>query len=393
MKEAQPFKGAQVLPPLPPNNAQEECIRVRKVYDWVVFPSSECASVCVPRCCQKQVEEALRNGDVLSVGCCAPRSRKPFALSYGANRTEIPGQVNCRVVNIRRTRMINPETNIPVQVASLRLLFIIPVTITIRNDTRGCVLGTFEEFIRAKNDSVVVCLPEPLNESNIICHIASIQCGATGLFCEGQIEIDLEICKEVQVEADVKLEVIAKHCQPRPPITLPTPGLCPPLRIYPQQCGFFPVPNCQCQGEVVASVDNVTVSIGILSMVETGTASIKAVICPECNPNASSLQFNFIPNSIYTTNDVNFVATTISQPICTVTGEGNRTLTITGTGLLGTETVNFTLVLQEPGTPGLPSFYQLTLTNLAGTPIFSTSSVLVPSAQLTVRDCRQLPLS
>ena len=60
----------------------------------------------------------------------------------------------------------------------------------------------------------------------------------------------LDICFEVQVEAEVKLEVLAKFCFPREnDIEIPTSGVCPPFE-WPEQCNFFPRDNCDCQAFV-----------------------------------------------------------------------------------------------------------------------------------------------
>ena len=60
----------------------------------------------------------------------------------------------------------------------------------------------------------------------------------------------MDICFEVQVEAEVKLEVLAKFCFPREnDIEIPTYVECPTFE-WPEQCDFFPRENCDCQAFV-----------------------------------------------------------------------------------------------------------------------------------------------
>ena len=54
------------------------------------------------------------------------------------------------------------------------------------------------------------------------------------------LRVMLDICFEVQVEAEVKLEVLAKFCYPREnDIEIPTYVACPTFE-WPEQCDFFP---------------------------------------------------------------------------------------------------------------------------------------------------------
>ena len=61
------------------------------------------------------------------------------------------------------------------------------------------------------------------------------------------LQIILDVCFEVQVEAEVKLEVSAKFCFPREnDIEIPTRDICPPIFEWPGQCDFFPRDHDDC---------------------------------------------------------------------------------------------------------------------------------------------------
>lgn len=128
--------------------------------------------------------------------------------------------------------------------------FLFESTLLVRIFANGTLLCEFSAEIQFE-DEVVLCLPAPLDETNILCRITSIECSSNAhdLF-GGMVELEVIICKEIQVEADVKLEVLAKHCKPRPndlPIPGPTPSVfCPPISFPPQCPGIFP-PTRPCQ--------------------------------------------------------------------------------------------------------------------------------------------------
>jgi hypothetical protein len=92
----------------------------------------------------------------------------------------------------------------------------------------------------------VLCFPDTFDESNLRCRILILEYDLFDFIpptdcSDGSITLELVVCKEVQVQAEVKLEVEAKFCQPCPPIN------------FPQLCDIFPIHNCDCQGDVYSS--------------------------------------------------------------------------------------------------------------------------------------------
>lgn len=393
MNHVKPIKGRQVPTPtptptaLPPisNNLQEECIRVQKVYDWVVLANNYTNKVPIPDDCRALVDAAIRAGQDISIACL-----------------ETPG-FSCNVVSIRRENIIVNGTTVRVGVVR----FIFSATVTVRIFADGSPLCSFDTTIQF-DDEVVLCLPEPLDEDNIICRITAVECNPIGnVLLGGMVQLEVIICAEIQVEAEVKLEVLAKFCAPRRdtiPVPSPTPFFrCPPISFPPQCPSIFPVRNCDCQATVNTLIPGVTVAIGLPPVAEIGTVQLIADICPSCDPSSSSFTFNFfdpqsptpVPLDLLIPGDqsFSFSPTTIGSPTCigvlngvvglglVVSGTGIRTATSTG----ATDALDYSLTLFETGL-GLPDIIILTLTGIAGT-IFSATITVVPDTQLLVQDC------
>ncbi|MBG9944204.1 hypothetical protein ABE237_15985 [Brevibacillus formosus] len=384
-----PIMGRQLPTPTPTatppisNNLQEECIRVNKVYDWVVLANSYRNKIALPDDCQALVDAAIRAGQDITLSCVEPVSPGP----------------TCRVVSIRRENITVGGTTVRVGVVR----FVFGATVLVRVFADGTPLCEFTTTVQFDQE-VVLCLPEPLDEDNILCRISAFECSPTGtVLLGGMVQLDVIVCVEIQVEAEVKLEVLAKFCAPRPnniPIPSPTPSFrCPPITFPPQCPPIFPVRNCDCQASVNALVPNISVSLGIPLVLAAGTIQLIADICPSCDPSSSSFTFNFfdniLPDVLPGDQSFSFSPTTISSPTCitvlpilpivtglVVTGTGVQTFTATG----AQETVTYSLTLAETGL-GLPDVIILTLTNSAGVLIFSATVTVVPDEQLLVADC------
>ncbi|GIO04831.1 hypothetical protein J31TS6_08590 [Brevibacillus reuszeri] len=384
-----PIMGRQLPTPTPtatppiPNNLQEECIRVNKVYDWVVLANSYRNKIAIPDDCRALVDAAIRAGQDISFSCVEPVTPAP----------------TCSVVGIRRETIVVGGTT--VRVGVVHFVFGATVQLTVFAD--GTPLCTFTTTVQFDQE-VVLCLPEPLGEDNIVCRISAIECSPTGsVLLGGMVQLDVIICVEIQVEAEVKLEVLAKFCSPRPntiPVPSPTPSFrCPPITFPPQCPPIFPVRNCDCQASVNALVPNVSISLGIPLTVAVGTIQLIADICPSCDPSSSSFTFNFFDNILPGIppgdQSFSFSPTTISSPTCisvlpglvidlglTVTGTGVRTFTSTGVQ----ETLTYSLTLAETAL-GLPDVIILTLTDPSGVLVFTANITVVPDTELLVRDC------
>jgi hypothetical protein len=170
--------------------------------------------------------------------------------------------------------------------------------------------------------------------------------------------------------------------------------MCPPVVNFPQQCGnlFFPKANCSCQAFITPSTmssGNATIStIGSVA----GNATITTAICQSCNPDASTLTFNFMSSSA----TFGFTASQINSPSCTSVGGVITTITVTGIGALSgsiaTAVSNIPFMLTLMSVAGVCS-YTLNInspTSIAGVPTI-TVSVPIPCANLILNTCVTLP--
>ena len=332
-----PIKGAQC--PFPPqNNIQPECIEVMKVYDWTIISANTEQLVTVPQCCLQMIQN-IKN---LKIQCCPntdPLPPSDMVQSCSIQRN-VPGlPCSAALVTIRCMNLF-------------KLLFFDGDNPNCPGSSVCCVEGNIPVLIK----NVVVCLPEPLNCANIFC--GAISCEGFGVLIDDQVEIDLTICMDIQVKLDVKLEVMAKFCQPRLPITPPV-TTCPIGVRFPSQCpSIFPPISaaCNCTGLLNASNSGVLVTFtppGGSPITAIGEVDTTANICPGCQGlSLSSLsvefyqEFNYPPVDGFTFNAVSF------DPDLTCGVFGNTTtLSVTGTGIFtsGTSTTSqtFSLVLTE----------------------------------------------
>lgn len=444
MEKIKKIKGAQI-PVLPSNNAGLEVIRVCKVYDWVVTTEFAQQDVIIPGTVGDTatplglIAQAVSLGQSVTITCSAPTvpaSVFPLAPSSCGASVEptpiipappggctypayppCPSSPSCTGVIVARNVPIPGRPG--VTGAIVKLIQTIPVTfnVFIGNCPRTAALATcnpcpattFICNVQVRTQ-VVVCLPDLLDERNINCRAFNLQCNTSGMIFNGNaIDVELTVCKEVQVEAEVKLEVLGKFAQPRPEIPLPPAGLCPPVVEFPPQCpSLYPIPNCTCQGAVLNTTDGALLTeVGVGATV--GTATIDAAICPECNPAGSYVRYEFDPG-LYPIGSfrVSFTAD-FTDPIdpatlvCTPVGATGATLSIGGTGVLNVNgavrtDVPFTLVLtRTSGTPATCSYTLFINTTagvvaiLPGIPAYTTTVVLPSCTELTIRGCATLP--
>ncbi|WP_243292928.1 hypothetical protein [Bacillus sp. FJAT-47783] len=373
MKDFKPIKGSQILPPLNPNNLMEECIRVPKVYDWVFDTNSDTNKVPLPgdptdpESCAGKVRAALEAGNDIRIECSESSSE-------------------CDVVEV--------VNGAPGEAGTVRIIWTAFLIVQVFNQTTGELLCEFDVPVQF-DDVYAVCIPAPLDESNVRCEITRVICRATNRVLLGNmVELTVIVCKEIQIENEVKLEVLAKFCQPRPnDIPPPTPPEeeCPTFEFPPQCPDIFPRQNCDCQAAADSIVQNQTVLFN--GDAEIGDVSLTAQICNNCVLSQSSWTFAFTDTNGYLYNDQSFTATPLSfnvtcvddlapdTVIMTVTGIATMTFTSTGQS----QNVNYTLTLSE--LPGMNDEYQLILSDSLGNPIFNSNPVVVPDADLIVRDC------
>ncbi|MEW4288285.1 carboxypeptidase regulatory-like domain-containing protein [Rossellomorea marisflavi] len=169
--------------PPPPNDLRPECIKADKLYDWVFAPFRESQKVMIPPDCRGIVEDALALGEDVTISC-----------STGAASCRVIGYENGRpgVVNVRIE---------------------IPVTLTLEVEEGGSCVIEYRAYL---DRSLAVCIPDGLNAGNIDCSLLEVKCMVDGGVLTDQFfEIELLACLQVEVHANVTLEVLAEFCFPR----------------------------------------------------------------------------------------------------------------------------------------------------------------------------------
>jgi hypothetical protein len=379
-------KKSKHMIPKAANSLQDECIRVQKVYDWVTDALSVSKTVRFTQEEIKRIEKAMEDPSrrPLRIVCKTPKTPPLFPLNQDEEGNKCHSEsFICEQVGEKRD--VTVSTNGGFADAQLvELLFSTDVKVQVV-DRHGHVVtdigvnaSVFESF--------VLCYPDG---TDLFCKVTKIFCripSGTVLLNSPAPEsftLDITFCIDIQVEAEVKLEVFAKFCSPRDNdlIAPDVADQCPPIQ-FPQQCpDIYPRPNCDCAVEGEAS--GLTGS----SATEQGRLAVLANICPNCSITNSELRFSF--NDTDTTDgqtDFNFTAIDFDQDTLQCDDcKGGLKLMVSGTGRLSTGEVldfNFAAVDSRYGDQ-----FQVQLIGSDGIPTFDSGIVNVDEGDLEVEDC------
>ncbi|WHX64820.1 hypothetical protein QNH26_13885 [Peribacillus frigoritolerans] len=375
------IQGRQVVP----NPIGPECIRVTKVYDWVVLTNRDRNKVQIPEECFAAIEDARHEGNTITATC-----------------SEVVGTRSCDFIGAT-------PANIPsvpgAQIVSLAFHVHIRVQFFCNGEPLpGCNFVVPVSFM----DEVILCFPEG---TEINCNIFDVQCTVVlNQMLGDMVVLDVTMCKDVQVEAEVKLEVEAKFCGPRPVIPIEEEGFVCPTPRFPQQCPtFFPTLNCDCQG--AAEFDGeatILVFEDGLGGSTSGNLDLTALVCDQCTLSGSRIQVTFIdtlgptPTPTGTPGDADidqsftFTANDFNQPTCATDAAGVVTgLTVTGTGVITPaggvpENATFTLILADADPLGDTA--TLLITGATSTVTIALTEVANPGLEVEAGDCDRFPV-
>ncbi|WHY95317.1 hypothetical protein [Peribacillus simplex] len=368
------IQGRQVVP----NPIGPECIRVTKVYDWVVLTNRDRNKVQIPEECFAAIEDARHDGNTITATC-----------------SEVVGTRSCDFIG-------STPANIPsvpgAQIVSLAFHVHIRVQFFCNGDPiPGCNFVVPVSFM----DEVILCFPEG---TEINCNIFDVQCTVVlNQMLGDMVVLDVTMCKDVQVEAEVKLEVEAKFCGPRPVIPIEEDGFICPTPRFPQQCPtFFPTLNCDCQGSADFTGEaTISVTEGGIGGLTTGQLDLTALVCDQCTLSGSRIQVTFLdtlgPTPIGTPDDdidqsFTFTASDFNQPVCDL---ATGTLTVTGTGTITPagglpENAGFTLILTDLDPAGDTA--TLTINGSSTIVMISLTEGANPGLEVEVGDCERFPV-
>jgi len=363
-KKRSPIKGSQTPTPTPtpldPNDLAPECIRVDKVYDWVFFANDYENKNFIPdEDCRAAVSAALAAGQTVTTECA----------------TGDPDDVICNVTILENG---NP--------GRVQIVWTVNVEVTILIDgTPECTFTVTTQF----DDEIMLCVPEGITADNINCRATQVICRTNGVLMGPapfgpMIPLRVVLCKDVQVEFPVKLEVLAKFCFPRRD-NIPVPRdiiNCDLSTLeFPEQCpDIFPVDNCECQATALAQNSATLATFGTDGTVVEGTSTLEAEICQECSIGDSQFSYSFTDTDTdgsptpTPSPDLSFTfdPTTIDNVVCDTEGES---LSAFGEGVRFFDGTPENLFYELRIFNGSPGSFQLILRNTSNEVVFDSGLV------------------
>ncbi|MCE5285935.1 MAG: hypothetical protein LLG02_08840 [Pelosinus sp.] len=204
-----------------------ECIRVNKVYDWVIITTDQVKEIPIPAESLTLIQAALDLGHQLLI----------------TGTINLPGDVTTSIVSvIRKTVIIDGK---PVNVGCAQILKAVTLNVSVFDATVISIVpittftSTFQVLERAG-----LCFPVPFTTNNITLKVTSANAlSLSDVPVNGNFIFEIGICQDLQVETEVKLEVLAKFCEPRDnTINCGSNILTCDKPTFPEQCpDIFPV--------------------------------------------------------------------------------------------------------------------------------------------------------
>ncbi|MFC7371835.1 hypothetical protein ACFQPF_09105 [Fictibacillus iocasae] len=368
------------------NSLQDECIRVQKVYDWVTDSLTVRKSVAFSPEQIKKIEKAMDDPcrRPLRIVTKVPKTPPVFPLSESEPGKKHTAHFLCEQVGEKRNVTVSLNGGFA-DAQLVDLLFTTDVKVQVVDRTGEVVT---ELIVNASVfESFVLCYPDG---TDLFCRITKIfsriPSGTVLLNNPAPMSFDIEItfCVDIQVEAEVKLEVLAKFCSPREnDLVAPEDvNMCPPI-TFPQQCpDIYPRPNCDCsaKGEASGLTGN--------NATESGRLAILVDICPNCSITNSTFRLSF--NDTNTSDgqkDFNFTATSFDQDtLCCEPCQNGLKLTVSGGGRASSngESYDFNLaIVQSDGR----NQFQVQLIDGEGVTVFESGIVSADSGDIELEDC------
>jgi hypothetical protein len=203
-----------------------ECIRVNKIYDWVMLNTDEIKQVAIPTADIATLQALIDAGHLLEV--------------IG---TISVADITTRIVSVVRKNIIIHCKK--TEIGCAQILKTVPLTIEVYDQTTGSTnpvvifSTTFQVLER-----VGLCFPDEFTVDNITIHVRSAEAvSLSNTPVNGNFIFEISICQDAQVETEVKLEVQGKFCEPRKNnLDCGFNGCSCPKPTFPKQCpDIFPV--------------------------------------------------------------------------------------------------------------------------------------------------------
>ncbi|THE12040.1 hypothetical protein E1I69_12815 [Bacillus timonensis] len=228
-------------------DTERVCILTRKIYDWITrqidvdLTFTNNSNLPVKFKCHGQTERTLEElcnfldqFDDVSVNCfLSDKFGHPIETGFQENH-----QVSVTEIGQRQPVTVTLPNGDQVTLQRVKTLVRGFIGVEILDDMNRVVCETKHPIPFVTTQTFLLCAPEG---TDLNVHVSLAECDAT-LICESdihQLDISLTLCLEVQTEADVKLEIEARHCHPREEI-LEEIVLCPTEKFPPQCPEVFP---------------------------------------------------------------------------------------------------------------------------------------------------------
>jgi hypothetical protein len=229
------------------NHLQDECIRVQKVYDWVTDTLSVRKTVSLTPEQIAAIEEAMDDPS------CRPlRIVTKVPITTAASETNEAGTEHYLCEQVGDKRDVTVVLNGGRSEAQLVELLFTADTIAQIVDRNGVIVT--EIMVNASVfESFVLCYPDGTELYARISKIFARVPSGTVLLnnpAPTSFPLDITFCVDIQVEAEVRLEVLAKYCSPRgndldAPESVEVGELCPEV-TFPQRCpDIYPRPELE----------------------------------------------------------------------------------------------------------------------------------------------------
>jgi len=376
-KNVKSIQGNQIVPIPKPG---PECIRVTKIYDWVVLTSRTSSNVRIPEECLARLDQHRAEGNAITAVC-----------------TEVVKSRCCDLIG-SVPYQYGPEGSQLVTLAfhvQIRVQFLsngVPI--------QGCKFVTPVSFV----EEVILCYPEG---TDINCQIFEVQCNVLMNRMVGDmVVLKVVICPTVRVEAEVALQVDASFCSPRQVEEIIESSVECTFPGFPQSCSTFPRPSTEVQGaaeytglatisyiEGAAAVGGVS-SRAVTTTTPTGEVDLAILVGGQCNISDSNLQINFLdtisPTPLGTPDDdldqsFSFTASEFNQP----TLVGTNGLTVNGRGVFrpaGGVAENATFIMNMTQVLNANSF-TITITSASAIVTIALAQLSNPGLLVEVQPC------
>jgi len=276
------------------NCLQDECIRVPKVYDWVTDAVKTPVKLFFSDRQLEEIEAALADPSrrPLRVIIKTPKLSPLLPLEGRDSDSKHAEQADffCEKVGEKRHVTVSVGGSF-VKAELVDLLFTANIQVLVV-DRFGEIVTKTKTDVSAL-ESFVLCYPDG---TELFCKVSKIWARLSNgsLILNGpfprSIHFDVTFCVDVQVEAEVKLEVLAKFCDPRPndiKASEKSAEQCPTFE-FPKQCPDI-FPGKSCEGKAHAHASGETCD----DATEKGIAGILADICPNGSILNSKFEFTF----------------------------------------------------------------------------------------------------